>query len=202
MARKGPITRNTSSLALGLAQVRVGISFDSIALIQPQLTSSNSIGSLANTKFTSNVEYFKHESGFPQLEDYSIALSEKAALECAFEEISPFNIGLAKGFASMSGEWLSKLSNAHSGEVPLGKMVAPDYLRMEALYSYPDGVNEMVIIFPRAQATASVEMDFQKSDTAKSPVTFEAKIADSNVTGGNAVWDNMPLGRILWRPTP
>jgi hypothetical protein len=202
MARSGPITKDTSALALGLAQVRVGISFDSIALIQPNLVAGNSIGSLAMTKFTASVDYFRHESGFPALEDYSIALREKAQLECQFEEITPFNIGLAKGFASMSGEWLTKLGSAHSGEVPLGKMVAPDYIRMEAFYTYPNGIDEMVIIFPRAQATASVELDFQKEDTAKPPVTFEAKIADSNVTGGSAVWDNMPLGRILWRPKP
>lgn len=202
MARSGPITKDTSTLTLGLAQVRVGISISNITSIAPALAAGNSIGSLAATKFTASVDYFKHESGFPALEDYSIALREKAALECQFEEITPFNMGLAKGFASMSGEWLAKLASAHSGEIPLGKMTAPDYIRMEAFYTYPDGVNEMVVIFPRAQATASVELDLQKEDTAKPPITFEAKIADSNVTGGNAVWDNMPLGRILWRPCP
>lgn len=202
MARSGPLTKNTSTLALGLAQVRVGISQDNIANVQPALTSTNSIGALASTKFTSAVEYFKHESGFPALEDYSIALSEKASMECTFEEITPFNLGLAKGLATMSGEHLAAYSSAHSGELKLGAMVAPEYLRMEANYAYPDGINEMVIIFPRAQATASVELDLQKADTAKSPLTFEAKISSTDVTGGNAVWDAMPLGRILWRPIP
>jgi len=200
MARTGPLTRDTSTLTLGLAQIRLGISVANIATIASALTSTNSIGSLATTKFTSAVEYFKHESGFPQLEDFSIALSEKAAMECTFEEITPFNIGLLKGLASMSGEHLAALANAHSGEVKLGAMVAPEFVRMEAYYVYPDGINEMVIIFPRAQATGNMEVDFQKTDTAKPPVTFEAKIASSEVTGGNAVWDSMPLGRIIWKP--
>jgi hypothetical protein len=202
MARKGPLTRDTSTLSLGLAQIRVGISVANIATIAPALTSTNSMGSLASTKFTSAVEYFKHESGFPTLEDYSIALSEKAALECTFEEITPFNLGLAKGLASMSGEHLAALASAHSGEIKLGAMASPEFLRVEGYYAYPDGINEMVIIFPRAQATANVELDFQKADTAKSPITFEAKIASSDVTGGSAVWDTMPIGRIMWRPTP
>jgi hypothetical protein len=200
MARSGPMTRNTSTLALGLAQVRVGISVANIATIAQALTSTNSIGSLASTKFTSAVEYFKHESGFPSLEDFSIALSEKAALECTFEEITPFNLGLAKGLATMSGEHLAAYANANSGEIKLGSMASPEYVRMEACYTYPDGINEMVIIFPRAQATASMEIDLQKADTAKPPLNLEAKIASSDVTGGNAVWDLMPLGRIIWKP--
>jgi hypothetical protein len=198
----GPVTRDTSTLALGLAQVRVGLSSNNIANIQPALVAGNSIGSLASTKFTAQTEFFRHESGFPLLEDYTVALREKAAMECTFEEITPYNLGLMKGFAAMSGEWIAKLATAHSGEVPLGKMTAPDYVRMEAFYTYPDGVNEMVYIFPRAQVTSNPEMEHQKEDTAKPPITFEAKRADSAVAGGNAAWDDKPLGRILWRAAP
>jgi hypothetical protein len=202
MARSGPLTRDTSTLALGLAQVRLGISVANIATIAPALTATNSMGSLATTKFTSAVEYFRHSSGFPELEDYSIALSEKAAMEVTFEEITPYNLAIAKGLAAMSGEHLAAYATAHSGEIKLGSMASPEYIRMEAVYKYPDGINEMNIIFPRAQATASVELDLQKTDTAKPPLTIEAKLASSDVTGGDAVWDAMPLGRIYWRATP
>jgi hypothetical protein len=47
-----------------------------------------------------------------------------------------------------------------------------------------------------------LELDLQKTDTAKPPLTIEAKLASSDVTDGNAVWDTMPLGRIFWRATP
>jgi hypothetical protein len=42
-------------------------------------------------------------------------------------------------------------------------------------------------------------MDLKAEDAAAIPVTFESKNASSDVTGGNAVWDTMPLGRIEWR---
>jgi hypothetical protein len=41
-------------------------------------------------------------------------------------------------------------------------------------------------------------MDLQSEDAATVPIIFEAKRADSEVSGGNAVWDDKPLGRIAW----
>jgi hypothetical protein len=46
--------------------------------------------------------------------------------------------------------------------------------------------------------SATVEIDLQSEDAAAVPVTIEGKRADSEVTGGNAVWDDKPLGRIAW----
>lgn len=192
MARKGPITKDTSSLALGLAQVRVGGSAANIAKELPQLSASNSIGALANTKFTGNTEYFKHESGFPLLEDYSIPIREAAMLECSFEEINPFNLALANGLDPTGGGY----DDVHSGEIALGGKTAPAYLRMEAEYTFPNGTNKMHIIFPRAQVTSSAELDMQQEANAASPITFESKDSSSDTTGGNAVWDDKPLGVI------
>ena len=189
----GPVTTDTSSLALGLAQIRIGTSAANIANIHPVFTASDSIGALANTKFMSATGYFRHEAGFPLLEDYTIALRETASLECSFEEISPYNLAAAFGIDPTSG-----YDSVHSGEVPLGGKTAPAYIRMEAVYTFPNGTDLMTIIFPRAQATSSVEIDLQKETNAAVPVTFESKTADSNVSGGNAVWDSKPLGRILF----
>ena len=72
MARTGPVTKDTSTVAIGLAQIRVGSSADNIANIQPALDSGDSIGALANTKYTGSVDWAKLESGFPLLEDYQI----------------------------------------------------------------------------------------------------------------------------------
>ena len=71
-------------------------------------------------------------------------------------------------------------------------------MRMEATYTFPNGSNYMEMIFPRAQVSASVEMDLQVETEASVPVSIEAKRADSEVTGGDAVWDAKPLGRIYW----
>ncbi len=197
MARYGPLTKDTSTVALGLAQVRLGVSATYIAQPGPALSSSNSIGALANTKFTASTDLWKLESGFPLLEDYTIPIREKAMLECSFKEITPMNMAFARGIDASSGYTL-----AHSGEVALGGLVAPSYVRMEAVYTYPDAVNEMIIIFPRGQVTSSIEVDLQAEDAAAVPITIEAKRADSDVSGGNAIWDAKPLGRILWRAIP
>ena len=65
MARSGPLTKTPASLALGLAQIRVGSASENIATATPVLTEADSIGSLAQTKFTNEVEYWTHSSGFP-----------------------------------------------------------------------------------------------------------------------------------------
>jgi len=193
MARKGPVTKDTSTIALGLAQVRIGASSTNINEIHSVLTSSDSIGALANTKFVGNTEWFKLESGFPLIEDYTTPIRESAHLECAFKEITPANIALAYGIDPTSG-----YDNVHSGEVALGDRSAPDYVRMEAVYTYPNGTNHMYIIFPRAQVSSTVEIDLAAEDAAAVPITIEAKRADSEVEGGSSVWDDKPLGRIAW----
>jgi hypothetical protein len=195
MARTGPVTRDTSAVALGLAQVRIGDSLANIASTLSVLADTKSIGALASTKFMGNTEYWKMESGFPKLEDIVIPIRESAALECAFQEVTPFNMALANGLAPISGE-TSLYPNNHSGEIPLGGKVAPEYVRMEAVYTYPNGTNTMAIIFPRAQVSTSMEMDLQAEDAVAVPITFEAKRADSLVSGGHAVWNSKPLGVI------
>lgn len=194
MPRAGPVTKDTSTVALGLAQIRVGVSATYIGDIHPQLTSTDSIGALANTKFTGNVDYWRLESGFPLLEDLVIPLRETAMMECAVKEITPFNLALAKGIDAAAGGY----TEAHSGEVALGTMTTPAFVRMEAQYTYPNGTNYLDIIFPRAQVISTIELDFQSEDNVNSPLTFESKRADSEVSGGSAVWDDMPLGWIKW----
>ncbi len=192
MSRSGPVTKDTSTIALGLAQIRVGVAATHIDNVHPALLPAASIGALANTKFTGKADWFKLESGFPLLEDFTTALREAASLECAFKEITPYNVAIAYGKDPAA------LTSVHSGELALGGRVAPEYVRMEAVYTYPNGVNFMHIIFPRAQVSASMELDLKVEDAAAAPIVFEAKRADSEVTGGSAVWDAKPLGRIVW----
>ena len=125
MARKGPVTTDTSTVALGLAQIRILESAGNIAEIQPQGSASDSIGALASTKFMGNSDWFKLESGFPLLEDYSVPIRAAASLECAFKEITPYNMALAYGLDPTGGGY----TEVHSGEVALGGRTAPEYVR-------------------------------------------------------------------------
>ena len=298
MARSGPVTKHSSNIALGLAQIRIGKSAASIAVATPVLAAADSIGALANTKYVSSVDWYIFKSGFPQEEDLVIPTSESVSLECAFNEVTPFNLALANGidpladaaatitelgsvttagtttgdlavtdaggvvnerftvvftgettfdvFGSVSGyigaganlttefvpdnggnpyfsipanyfsgTWAdtetytfyttayeagtATYSDNHSGSIGIGGRNMPDYLRMEALYTFPNGTNTMTIIFPRAQVAASVEIDLQKEEAAAVPVVFQAKRADSETEGGNAAWDQMSLGRVYFQ---
>jgi len=196
MARSGPVTVNESAIALGFAQILVGSSSDNISNINPVLTSSDSIGALANTTWRGPTDWYKLESGFPLIEDMTTPIREAAQLECAFKEITPANVALALGHDPNASPYSTMTT--HSGEVPLGGRVAPDYIRMEAKYTYHSGTDYMYIIFPRAQVSASPEIAFAAEDAAAVTVMFEAKSADSNITDGDAAWDDKPLGRIHW----
>lgn len=194
MARSGPVTKDTSTVALGLAQIRIGASAANIAEQHQVLAAGDSIGAMASTKFNSTMEIWKLESGFPLLEDYQIPIRESASLECAFREMTPYNLALARGYDPTGGGF----DEAHSGEIALGDFDTRsiEYVRMEARYTFPNGTNYMDIIFPRAQVVPNTEMDFQGEDAAAVAIAFESKRADSEVSGGSVVWDDKPLGWI------
>jgi len=97
MSRSGPLTKDTSTVALGLAQIRVGNSAANISSATAVLVAGNSLGALGETNFTSTVEYWKLESGFPALEDLSLPLRESSMLAVTYKEITPFNVALARG---------------------------------------------------------------------------------------------------------
>jgi hypothetical protein len=296
MARSGPVTKDTSTIPLGLAQIRVGASASNIATDTIVLAAAASIGALANTKFTGNVDYWKLESGFPLLEDLSLPIREAASLECAFKELTPYNLALARGIdpaaeqaaaqafidevtvgGGTSGSiavtdaggvvsdtwmvtfddathytvygidtgvlcsgtlitaacapdnggnpyfsipadffdanWLADesyvfkttayvadggYSSAHTGTIKLGALKAPDFVRMEAVYTYPNQTNHMYVIFPRANVTSSAEIDWAAEDTIASPITFEGKRADSETAGGHVTWDDQAIGVIYF----
>lgn len=193
MARKGPVSRDVSSIALGLAQIRVGPSLTNIGKIGPVLAAANSIGSLASTVYRGNTDWYKLEGGFPLIEEMTTPIREAAALECSFREINPKNLALLYGIDSTTG-----YDTVHSGEIKLGARISPASIRMEAAYTFPDGTNFMYIVFPRAQVSGSAELPLSNEDAAAIPMVFESKNASSDVTGGHAVWDNMPLGRIVF----
>jgi len=193
MARTGPTTNDSSTVKLGLAQIRVLDSATNISDRNVAGVTGDSIGTLASTKYTGDTEFYKLESGFPLMTDAYFPLRESAMLECGIREMTPKNWALIYGLDATSG-----YTEEHSGEINLGARVTPEFLRMEAHYTYPNGTNKMYIVFPRAQVTSTVEEDSQLEEASSVPVTFTATPADSSITDGDSAWDDVPLGRIYW----
>ena len=192
MAVTGPTTVDSTTVALGYAQIRVALASTYITSINAALSASDSIGTVTMTKFTSTIEYWKLRSGFPIIEDKSIPISEAAQMEVHAREIKPFVLAIARGLDP------SGYTDAHSGEIALGNITAPIGVRMEAIYTYPETDYEMHVILPLTNVESSAEIDLQEAEAAAIPIIFDAKRADSGATGGNAVWDDKPLGRIAF----
>jgi hypothetical protein len=140
---------------------------------------------------TGKVDFWKLESGFPLLEDISLPIRESNMLETAFKELTLANMAMARGIDPT-------LLDEYDESIALGGLVAPAYVRMEAVYTFPNNLAQMIVIYPRANAVSNFEMDLKAEDAAAIPVTFEAKRADSGITGGDAAWDSMPLGTIVF----
>ena len=295
--RTGPITRDASTVQLGLSQIRIGKSASHIATVTPVLTALDSLGALASTAFNSETEYFDLESGFPLSLDATFPMRETNTLECAFKEITPKSLAISRGmdpFADIAaaatilstktiagvhvvddiavtnaggvitdiwtivftgaanykvygritgyvgtsaitsafapdnggnpyftipanhftGTWAadqeqvfattafvsgtSAYTNAHLGNIPLGTLAAPKFLRVEAVYTFPNPAYSMVIVFPRANITSSLNLDQQPEDAAAITMTIKSMGASEDTTGGNAAWNNMPNGQILF----
>lgn len=296
MGRTGPITRDASTVQLGLSQIRIGKSAPYIGMTDPVLTAQDSLGAMASTGFTSETEFWDLESGFPLGLDATFPLRESNMIECAFKEITPKTLAISRGMDPFSdiaaavtvldiqsasggyvedvitadnsgsvtdifnviftsptafevrgqksgligtgsvdtefapdnggnpyftipantftGTWAandsftmataefvagtSAFSNAHAGSIPLGSLAAPKYLRVEAVYTFPNPQYGMVIIFPRANVTSSLSLDQQPEDAAAVTLSIKSMGASDDVVGGNSVWNNMANGQILF----
>ena len=188
MAQQGPIGINTTRYQVGLMQVRVTpTSAANTAQSGEILTSSNSIGSLANTAITFEDKILEHESGFPQLTDAVIRVGRNASIKCTFDELTRQNIALALGQNPSSYTNLS-------GTVPIGDLSGVNYVMVEGVITYPDGTMTSAVIFPRALATIDGDLSFSKDGFASASITFKANISSSDNASGNVVWNNNPLG--------
>jgi hypothetical protein len=84
------------------------------------------------------------------------------------------------------------------GSIGLGNVLAPEYLRCEAHFTYPSG-ETMYLILPRVQIKSNLSLNASVTEEAATPWTIEATAADSSISGiSTTVWNNMKLGRFYW----
>jgi len=86
MSRTGPTTNDSSTVKLGLAQIRVLDSATNISDRNVAGIASDSIGTLASTKYTGDTEFYKLESGFPLMTDAYSPLGKVLCLNVASEK--------------------------------------------------------------------------------------------------------------------
>jgi len=190
--RTGPITKDVSTVQLGLSQIRVGLAASYISNTGAALSESDSLGAMAATSFTSEKEYHIREDGYPLTPKPPYAISETNTLGCAFKEITPKTLALSLGMSPAT------FSNPHAGTIPLGGVAPPQPLRVEAVYTFPGSTYQMIIIFPMANITSGLKLEHQLDTPAAVTLSIKAINAASNAVGGNAVWDTMPNGKILF----
>lgn len=200
MARSGPVTKAADTVPVGLAKVLVNSDWISNFETRDAALDEtiDSLGALNSSSFDSEVDFWRLESGFPAMEDKVIPLRERASFSLEFKEVHPRNLAIARGADP------SSFTELHSGEINLGNLTAPAYVRMEAVYTYPNGTNKMYFIFPRAQVTSSASLAFAAEDNPNVPVTVESKRADSDVQEiqdedsitAKDTWNDAPLGII------
>jgi len=129
-------------------------------------------------------------------------------------EFSPANAALGDYFAIpanfFTGTWAeddtftfrttafadgdNAFATPYVGTIGFGAMAAPKFLRVEGIYVFPDQEHAIQLIMPMAQVTSSIAANFSNTDETNTPMTIGANSASSEVVGGNAAWNNYPLG--------
>lgn len=87
---------------------------------------------------------------------------------------------------------------AHTGSLGLGAMVAPADIRVEGVYTFPNGVNTLTYILPRVQVSGDLDMSYAEEDEIAPMISLNSLYAGSRIAAGHAVWDTMPSGIMVW----
>jgi len=96
-----------------------------------------------------------------------------------------------------AGSNLSR-TTGEGGEIKLGSILAPEIMRCELHFQYPNG-DYMYVVLPRAQVKSPLSLATSISEASAMSWEIVAISADSSVDGISVTtWDTMPLGRIYW----
>jgi len=77
-------------------------------------------------------------------------------------------------------------------------MVAPADIRVEGVYTFPNGVNTLTYILPRVQVSGDLDMSYAEEDEIAPMISLNSLYAGSRITAGHVVWDTMPSGIMIW----
>ena len=87
---------------------------------------------------------------------------------------------------------------AHTGSLGLGAMVAPADIRVEGVYTFPNGTNTLTYILPRVQVSGDLDMSYAEEDEIAPMISLNSLYAGSRIAAGHVAWDTMPSGIMVW----
>ena len=175
--------QNRESVALGIAELFLDLSALHIANAEQALTSNRYFGSKTKVTIDMNKEYLKRveaDGDILMLLDHLLTRVD-FSVTINFIEIYPRTLSLALGGDGSSTDFLEDLFKN------------PTDMRAELVFTYPNKINKMIIIIPRAHIiTDNLSLDFQKEDAMEGNMMLKACRTD------NEAWTGMPLGRTIF----
>jgi len=174
---------NRDSVALGVAEMNLGLSADHIANTAQALTGANYFGSKTEVTYELSRE-FRRQAGVSgnilMLLDHLLTRVD-FSVSVSFIEINKRTLSFALGGDGSSSDFFEDA------------VKNPTDLRVEFVFTYPNKVNKMILILPRAQIiTDNLSLAFQREDAMESGLTVKACQTD------NAAWSDRPLGKVIF----
>lgn len=185
-----PVYRNSTTVMLGLAQIRIAESAPYIGYPTACLTKAHSLGAMVETRILGEDFDYILRSGFPQTDDLIIAYEQHVIVECVLREITPINMALMFGQAYDPTTY----DDPHDGQIYLGTRGVTSFIRVEFIYWYPESNYQMHLILPKAYISTEVLIDWAVEDDYGAPFACVSTPSDSDSIGGHAIWDAAPLG--------
>jgi len=176
------VTKNQDSILLGLGQLRLGLSSSYITDTTAVLTDTNYIGSQAEIGFTADRSIITEfvNSGGVLVPNDSIAIRASFSLQIAMYEVTESNLSFVLGGSGISTNIINDLIGS------------PTKLRAEVIFTFPNKVNTITIILPKAVSIGSVNLDCKDEDAATIPLELTALYTD------DSNWTSNPYGKFIF----
>lgn len=172
---------NRDSIALGIAELYIGDSATHIAETGRVLTLSYP-GAMMGVSLVVTKEFKQQFTLVNNIQVLSDMIQTAGFIAIAVEmlEITKENIE-----RSLGGTAKANVINT--------LLTQPTDLRVEMVFTYPNRINKMEMIFPRVKSTAkSVPWQFEAEDAMTTPLVLSVLATD------NAAWTNDPYGKITF----
>lgn len=174
---------NRDAVALGTGELYLGDSATNITSVVRVLTSDKYFGAKTDVSVKVNREFVKNyePSGNILYLMNHILTRLELEIDVVFVEIYNKTLSFALGGDGTDTDFFSPMKTN------------PVYLRAELVFTYPNKINQMILILPRVQiVTTSFDLTFQSEDAMKSPLMLKALRTTATE------WSSKPIGKSIF----